>query len=444
MDGRQQGLARDHPPAGAPRPAQDHLRDPGGGALARDHRHRSSRSCCARSSRVPIAVLVGIYLVEYGRGPLARVTTFMVDILTGIPSIVAALFIYAVFVTTFRGQRAGWLVSLALVMLMIPVIVRTTEEMLKLVPNELREASYALGVPKWKTIVRIVLPTAMTGIITGIVLGIARVAGETAPLLILVGYTQDTNGDLFSGFQGSLPGMINDQVGNLGKHARTPARKGRHHPLRRGPDVGRGAHPDHHRHGPEPDRPPDRAVQQGQPTNGTAQTHGQAHRRQEPQHLLRQVPRRQRLQLHDRAAQRHRVHRPVRLRQVDRAAHPQPDARGDRRRARRGRGAARRRQHLRRRGRPGRRPAHDRHGVPAAEPVPDHVDLRQRRRRAEAAERPDEQRPSSTTSSRSRCAARTSGKRSRTASTSQAPACPVASSSGCASPARSRSSRRCC
>ena len=78
----------------------------------------------------------------------------MVDILTGIPSIVAALFIYAVFVTTFGGQRAGWLVSLALVMLMIPVIVRTTEEMLRLVPNELREASYALGVPKWKTIVQ--------------------------------------------------------------------------------------------------------------------------------------------------------------------------------------------------------------------------------------------------------------------------------------------------
>jgi phosphate transport system permease protein len=99
---------------------------------------------------------------------------------------------------------------------MIPVIVRTTEEMLKLVPNELREASYALGVPKWKTITRIVIPTALTGIITGIVLGIARVAGETAPLLILVGYTPNTNGNLFDGFQGSLPGMIYDQVGNLG------------------------------------------------------------------------------------------------------------------------------------------------------------------------------------------------------------------------------------
>ncbi|MCW2490753.1 MAG: phosphate transport system permease protein [Pseudonocardiales bacterium] len=165
---------------------------------------------------VPIALLVGIYLIEYGGGRLAKLTSFMVDILTGIPSIVAALFIYAVFITTFHGQRAGIYVSLALVMLMVPVIVRTTEEMLKLVPNELREASYALGVPKWKTIVKIVVPTAFSGIVTGIMLGIARVAGETAPLLILVGYSPDTNSNLLSGFQGSLPGMIYAQVPQLG------------------------------------------------------------------------------------------------------------------------------------------------------------------------------------------------------------------------------------
>jgi phosphate transport system permease protein len=191
-------------------------RDAGGGAVHAIIGTFEQVALCSVIS-VPIAVLVGIYLVEYGRGPLARATTFMVDILSGVPSIVAALFIYAVFVTTFHGQRGGWLVSLALVLLMIPVIVRTTEEMLKLVPNELREASYALGVPKWKTIARIVVPTALTGIITGIVLGIARVAGETAPLLILVGYTDNTNGNLFgNGFQGSLPGMINAQVNNLG------------------------------------------------------------------------------------------------------------------------------------------------------------------------------------------------------------------------------------
>ena len=164
---------------------------------------------------VPIAVFVGVYLVEYGRGPLARITTFMVDILTGIPSIVAALFIYAVFIASFGLRGSGWLVSLALVILMIPVVVRTTEEMLRLVPNELREASYALGVPKWKTILRVVLPTAFTGLITGVILGIARVAGETAPLLILVGYSADMNTNPFQGAQGTLPGMIYDQFINL-------------------------------------------------------------------------------------------------------------------------------------------------------------------------------------------------------------------------------------
>jgi phosphate transport system permease protein len=192
-------------------------RDPGGGAFHAIIGTLEQVMLCTVIS-VPIALLVAIYLVEYGHGLLARVTTFMVDILTGIPSIVAALFIYAVFVTTFGGQRAGWLVSLALVMLMIPVVVRTTEEMLKLVPNELREASYALGVPKWKTIVKIVIPTATSGIVTGIVLGIARVAGETAPLLILVGYSPNRNSNLFSGPQASLPGMIKDQFGNLGSN----------------------------------------------------------------------------------------------------------------------------------------------------------------------------------------------------------------------------------
>jgi phosphate transport system permease protein len=192
-------------------------RDPGGGALHAVFGTLEQVLLCTLIS-VPIALLVAIYLVEYGqaRQLLVRVTTFMVDILTGIPSIVAALFIYAVFVTTLGGQRAGWLVSLALVMLMIPVVVRTTEEMLRLVPNELREASYALGVPKWKTIVKIVLPTATSGIVTGIVLGIARVAGETAPLLILVGYSPNRNRNLFNGPQGSLPGMIKDEFSNLG------------------------------------------------------------------------------------------------------------------------------------------------------------------------------------------------------------------------------------
>jgi len=151
--------------------------------------------------------------VEYGGGTrLGRLTTFMVDILTGVPSIVAALFIYALWVATLGFQRSGFAVSLALVLLMIPVIVRSTEEMLRIVPMDLREASYALGVPKWKTIVRIVIPTALSGIVTGILLALARVMGETAPLLILVGYSQAMNFDMFNGFMGSLPGMMYDQT----------------------------------------------------------------------------------------------------------------------------------------------------------------------------------------------------------------------------------------
>jgi len=167
---------------------------------------------CAAIS-IPIGVFVAIYLVEYGAGTtFGKLTTFMVDILTGVPSIVAALFIYALWVATLGFQRSGLAVSLSLVLLMIPVIVRATEEMLRIVPMDLREASYALGVPKWKTIVRIVIPTALSGIVTGIMLALARVMGETAPLLVLVGYSQVMNFDIFSGFMGSLPGMMYDQT----------------------------------------------------------------------------------------------------------------------------------------------------------------------------------------------------------------------------------------
>jgi phosphate transport system permease protein len=167
---------------------------------------------CAAIS-IPIGLFVAIYLVEYGGGTaLGKLTTFMVDILTGVPSIVAALFIYALCVATLGFPRSGFAVSLALVLLMLPVIVRATEEMLRIVPMDLREASYALGVPKWKTIARIVIPAGLSGIITGIMLALARVMGETAPLLILVGYSQVMNFDMFSGFMGSLPGMMFDQT----------------------------------------------------------------------------------------------------------------------------------------------------------------------------------------------------------------------------------------
>ena len=185
---------------------------PGGGAYHAIVGTLLQGVVCAAIS-IPIGVFVGIYLVEYGGATkLGRITTFMVDILTGVPSIVAALFIYALWVATLGFPRSGFAVSLALVLLMIPVIVRSTEEMLRIVPMDLREASYALGVPKWKTIARIVIPTALSGIVTGIMLALARVMGETAPLLILVGYAQAINFGMFAGFQGSLPGMMYDQV----------------------------------------------------------------------------------------------------------------------------------------------------------------------------------------------------------------------------------------
>jgi len=188
--------------------------DAGGGAYHAILGTAEQVGLCALIS-VPISLLLAVYLVEYGRGPLARVANFMVEILTGIPSIVAALFIYALFIGVFGGQRAGWLVSLALAMLMIPVVVRSAEQMLRLVPDELREASYALGAPKWTTVLKVVVPTAMNGIITGVLLGIARVAGETAPLLILVGYTPNINADLFANPQAALPTLINNEAVNF-------------------------------------------------------------------------------------------------------------------------------------------------------------------------------------------------------------------------------------
>ncbi len=163
---------------------------------------------------VPLGIMAAVYLVEYGRGWFARATTFMVDILAGVPSIVAALFIFALWIATMGFPQSALAVSLALVLLMIPVVVRNTEEMLKLVPDELREASYALGVPKWKTIARIVVPTALPGIISGILLALARVIGETAPVLVLVGYARSINFDPLDGNMASLPLLIYTELIN--------------------------------------------------------------------------------------------------------------------------------------------------------------------------------------------------------------------------------------
>ena len=167
---------------------------------------------------VPIGLLTAIYLVEYGKGHLARAITFFVDVMTGIPSIVAGLFAFALFALLFSdpGIRFGFGGSVALSLLMIPVVVRSSEEMIKLVPNELREASYALGVPKWLTILKIVIPTSIAGITTGITLAIARVIGETAPLLIVSGFTASMNYDLFNERMMSLPVFVYTQYANPG------------------------------------------------------------------------------------------------------------------------------------------------------------------------------------------------------------------------------------
>ncbi|MET8284577.1 phosphate ABC transporter permease PstA [Streptomyces sp. NPDC052287] len=163
---------------------------------------------------VPIGVLTAVYLVEYGRGKLAKAVTFFVDVMTGIPSIVAGLFILSFWILILDMGYSGFAGSLALSILMMPVVVRSTEEMLKLVPNELREASLALGVPKWRTIIKVVLPTSIGGITTGVMLAVARITGETAPVLLLVWGTNFINTNPFSDPQASLPLYIYQQYAN--------------------------------------------------------------------------------------------------------------------------------------------------------------------------------------------------------------------------------------
>jgi phosphate transport system permease protein len=172
------------------------------------------QAAVAAAIAVPMGLMAAVYLVEYGGGRLARVTTFMVDVLAGVPSIVAALFVFSLWIATLGFPQSSLAVAFALVLLMLPVVVRNTEEMLKLVPDELREASYALGIAKWVTIVRIVVPTALPGIISGILLAVARIIGETAPVLVLVGYARSINFDIFDGNMASLPLLIYTELTN--------------------------------------------------------------------------------------------------------------------------------------------------------------------------------------------------------------------------------------
>jgi phosphate transport system permease protein len=179
---------------------------------------------------VPLGVLTALYLVEYGgRTRFGRIVSFFVDVMTGVPSIVAGIFIYAFWLIALGFQKSGLAGSLALAILMLPVVVRSAEEMLKLVPADLREAAYALGVPKWRTILKVVLPTALPGIITGIMLGVARVMGETAPLILLVGTNPKINLNPFSfspevaNPQTSLPTYIWDSFQQAAGNPNHPA-----------------------------------------------------------------------------------------------------------------------------------------------------------------------------------------------------------------------------
>jgi phosphate transport system permease protein len=159
---------------------------------------------------VPLGIMTAIYLVEYGRGRLAKAVTFFVDVMTGIPSIVAGLFAFSLFLVLLGPASAinGMAGAVSLAVLMTPVVVRATEEMLKIVPNELREASYALGVPKWLTIVKVVIPTALAGIATGVIIAIARIIGETAPLLLAAGFTTSMNYNPFEEKMMTLPVFV--------------------------------------------------------------------------------------------------------------------------------------------------------------------------------------------------------------------------------------------
>ncbi|HEX6500369.1 MAG TPA: phosphate ABC transporter permease PstA [Micromonosporaceae bacterium] len=174
---------------------------------------------------VPLGVAAAVYVVEYGRGGLARAIQFVVDVMTGVPSIVAGLFVLAFWVLVVtpvindgRPGYSGFAAALALSVLMLPTVTRSTEEMLRLVPATLREGAYALGIAKWKTVARVVLPAARGGIVTGVMLAIARAAGETAPVLLVAGGNPAINFNPFRDSQASLSLFIYDQAGLASKY----------------------------------------------------------------------------------------------------------------------------------------------------------------------------------------------------------------------------------
>lgn len=153
---------------------------------------------------VPLGILVAIYVTEYGGRRFGTAVRFLIDVMTGIPSIVAGLFVLSSWIFVLKQGASGVAGAIALAIVELPIVVRTSEEMIRLVPGALREASYALGIPKWRTIMRVVLPTASTGITTGVMLAIARIVGETAPVLLVVGNSFYFHDNPFKGTQASL------------------------------------------------------------------------------------------------------------------------------------------------------------------------------------------------------------------------------------------------
>jgi len=167
----------------------------------------------ASAMAIPVGLLAAIYVVEHGRGPLVPAIRFVTDIMTGVPSIVAGLFVFTFWVLALGQGFSGFAAAIALAILMLPTVVRTTEVVLGLVPDSIREASLALGVPRWRTVLSVVLPAAASGITTGIVLAIARVTGETAPLLLTALNFDAFNANPFSGQQAGLPSFVFAQAG---------------------------------------------------------------------------------------------------------------------------------------------------------------------------------------------------------------------------------------
>ena len=153
---------------------------------------------------IPIGLLAAIYLVEYGSGALRSVIRFFVDVMTGIPSIVAGLFIYAFWVLALKQGFSGLAAAMALAILMLPTVIKSSEELLLLVPQSLREAGLGLGLPRWRVVISLVLPTAASGIVTGIMLAISRVIGETAPLLLTALGLDSINTNPLKGQQSGL------------------------------------------------------------------------------------------------------------------------------------------------------------------------------------------------------------------------------------------------